>query len=90
MCTPLDKYGSKHTGSQTNIQAKIGGTYEQIITEGLYIREGTVGVYIWEVKVTWSQRYEDSTFEWPNISLVRNNFIIAKTVLIWGTKTKLF
>ena len=24
----LDKYGSKHTGSQTSIQEKIGGTYE--------------------------------------------------------------
>ena len=24
----LDKYGSKHTGLKTNIQAKIGGTYE--------------------------------------------------------------
>ena len=33
----LDKYGSKHTGSQTNIQAKIGGTYKRIRTDGVHI-----------------------------------------------------
>ena len=42
----LDKYGSKHTGSQTKIQAKIGETYEQMRTDGVYIQEGTVGLYI--------------------------------------------
>ena len=36
----LDKYGSKHTGSKTNMQAKIGGTYDQIRMDGVYIREG--------------------------------------------------
>ena len=30
----IDKYGSKYTGSQTNVQAKIGGTYKQIRTDG--------------------------------------------------------
>ena len=40
----LDNYDSKHKGSQTNIQANIGGKYEQIRTDGVYIREGTVGV----------------------------------------------
>ena len=40
----LDKYGGKHTGSHTNIQAKIGGTNEQIRTDGVYIGEGTVRV----------------------------------------------
>ena len=35
----LDKYGSKHTGSHTNMQAKIGGMYKQIRTDGLYIYE---------------------------------------------------
>ena len=59
----LDKYCSKHTGSQTNIQANIGGTYEQTRTDGVYIQEGTVGVYIREVKDTRRQRYEDSTFK---------------------------
>ena len=59
----VDKYGSKHTGSQTNIQAKIGGTYEEIRTDGVYIREGTVGVYIREGKDMRRQTYEDSTFE---------------------------
>ena len=34
----LDKYGSKHTGSQTRIQAKIGVTYKQIRTDGVYKR----------------------------------------------------
>ena len=34
----IDKYGSKHTDSQTNIQANIGGTYERIIIDGVYIR----------------------------------------------------
>ena len=38
--TNIYKHGSKHTGSKTNIQAKIGGTYERIKTEGLYIQEG--------------------------------------------------
>ena len=31
------KYGSKHTGSHTNIQVNIGGTYERIRTVGVYI-----------------------------------------------------
>ena len=84
----IDKYGSKHTGSQTNIQANIGGTYEQIRTDGLYIWEGTVGVYTQEGKDTRRQRYEDSTFEWQNIYLVQTNFIIAKKVSIQGTRTK--
>ena len=51
--TVVDKYDIKHTGSQTNIQENIGGTYEQIITDGVYIREG---------KDTRRQRYEDFTF----------------------------
>ena len=34
----IDKYGSKNTGIQTNIQAKFGGTYEQIIMDRVYIR----------------------------------------------------
>ena len=46
----LDKYGSKHTGRKANIKANIGGTYEQIIMDGVYIREGTVGLYIREIK----------------------------------------
>ena len=33
----IDKYGSKHTGSQTNIQAKFGRTYEQIRMDRVYI-----------------------------------------------------
>ena len=36
----LDKYFSKYTGSQTNIQANIGGAYEKIRTVGVYIQEG--------------------------------------------------
>ena len=59
----LDKYSSKHTGSQTNIQANIGGTYKQIITDGVYIREGTVRVYIRKGKYMRKKRYEESTFE---------------------------
>ena len=47
----LDKYGSKHTGSQTNIQANIGGTYDLIRTDTVYIREGTFRVYIREGKI---------------------------------------
>ena len=42
----LDKYGSKHTGSRTNVQARIGGTYGQMKTDGLYRREGKNGVYL--------------------------------------------
>ena len=50
----LDKYGSKHKVIKTTVQAKIRGTYELIITDGLYIREG---------KDMRRQRYENSTFE---------------------------
>ena len=31
----IDKYGSKHTGSQTNIQENIGGLCERIIMDGV-------------------------------------------------------
>ena len=36
----INKYGTKHTVSATNIKAKIGETYERIRTVGVYIREG--------------------------------------------------
>ena len=85
----IDKYGSKHTDSQRNIQAKIGGTYEKIRMYGVYIQEHTVGVYIREGKDIRRQIYEDSTFKWPNISLVHTNLIIDKTVLIQVTQIKL-
>ena len=61
----LDKYSSKQPGSQTNIQANIGGTYEQIITDGVYTRSHGRSIY------TRRQRYENSTFERPDISLVQ-------------------
>ena len=54
----------------------------------VYIQEVTFGVYIQEGKDMRRQRYEDSTSKWPNISLVRTNFIIEKTVSIQGTETK--
>ena len=57
----LDKYSSKHTGSQITIQENIGGAYERIRTDGVYIQEGTVGVYIREGKDMRRQRYEYST-----------------------------
>ena len=85
----LDKYVSKHTGSQTNIQENIGGAYERIITDRVYIQKGTVGVYIREGKYIRRQRYDDSTLELPNISLVKTNFTISKIVSIRGMKTKL-
>ena len=50
----LDKHGIKHAGSQTNIQANIGGTYERIRTDGVYIREGK--------DMRW-QKYDDSTLK---------------------------
>ena len=46
----LDKYGSEHIGSHTDIQAKVGGTYRQMKMDVVYRREGTNGVYIQEVK----------------------------------------
>ena len=46
----LDKYGSKNTGRWTNVQAKIGGTYGQMITDGVYSQEGTNIVHIQEGK----------------------------------------
>ena len=65
----LDKYGSKHTGIQTNIQTNIGLTYEQIITDRLYIREGTVGLYIWEGKDMRILHSNDKTYLWYNLIL---------------------
>ena len=59
----VDKYGSKHTGSQKKIQENIGGTYKRIRTDGVYIQEVTVGVYIRERKDMRRKRYEDYTFE---------------------------
>ena len=59
----IDKCGSKHIGSHTNINVNVGGTYKRIITDGVYIQEGTAGVYIQEGKDMRMQRYEDSTFE---------------------------
>ena len=59
----IDKYGCIHAGGQKNIQAKIGGTYERIIMDGAYIREGMVGVYTPEGKDMRTQIYEESTFE---------------------------
>ena len=47
--TRSDKYGSKHTGKRTNVQANIGGTYSQMRTNIVYRREQTNGVYIREV-----------------------------------------
>ena len=46
----IDKYDSKHTGSRTNVQANIEGTYGQMRTDGLYRQEGTNGVYKQEGK----------------------------------------
>ena len=85
----LDKYDSKHTGSQTNVQSIIGGTYKQIRTDVVYIQEGTDIVYIWEGKDMIRQIYDNSMFEWPKISLVRTNFIISKASWYEGTKTKI-
>ena len=45
----LDKYGSKHTGNRTIIQANIGGKNGKMRTDGVYRKEGTNGVYILEV-----------------------------------------
>ena len=42
----IDKYGSKHIGRRTILQANIGGTYGKMRTDGVYRREGTNGVYI--------------------------------------------
>ena len=50
LMTELDKYGSINTGSWTNVQGKIGVTYGQMITVGVYRREVTNVVYIIEGK----------------------------------------
>ena len=42
----IDKYGSKHRGSQTNEQANIIGMYGQTRKDGVYILDGKNGVYI--------------------------------------------
>ena len=70
----IDKYGNKHTDIQTNIKANIGGKYERIIIDVVYIREGTVRVYKRESKYMRRQIYGDSTFEWPNIYLIQTDF----------------
>ena len=68
----LDKYGSKHTGSQTNIQAKIGGTNDRIRTDGVYIREGTVRVYIQEGKDMRTLHSNDQTYPWYELISHKN------------------
>ena len=62
----LDKYGIKHTESQKNLQEKMGVTCKQTITDRKYMR---------------SKIYEIYTFESPNISFLRTNFIITKAYL---------
>ena len=59
----LGEYVSKHTGIQKNIQSKIGETNKQIRMNGIYIQEGTGGVYIREYKDTRRLRYDYSTFK---------------------------
>ena len=46
----LDIYCSNHTGSQTNVETNIAGTYGQMRTNGVYRQEATKIVYIREVK----------------------------------------
>ena len=60
----IDKYGSKHTVSSTNIQANIGGMYGQMRTDGVYIWEGRNGVYILEGKYTRTLNSNDQTYPW--------------------------
>ena len=60
----LDKYGSKHTGSQKNIQVNIGGTFERIKTDRVYIREVTVGLYMKEGKDMRTLHLNDQMYLW--------------------------
>ena len=65
----VDKYGSKHTGSLTNVQAIIGGMYGQMRTDGVYRRERKNGVYTKEgkereVKDTRTLRLNDNAYHW--------------------------
>ena len=48
----VDKYGSKHTDSGTNVQAKIGGTYGRTRTDGVNIYEKERTEYIYEKERT--------------------------------------
>ena len=70
--TLLDKYGSKHTGSQTNVQAKIRGTYGQMRTDRVYILEGTNGVYILANKYLYrnNKYYDNLLHDYRTKSLV--------------------
>ena len=77
----IDKYGSKYTGSQTNVQAKIGGTYKQIRTDGVYIREGTDTVCIQYGKDMITLRSNDKIYPWHELI-----FIIYKACLYEGYK----
>ena len=44
----LDKYGSNHTGSRKNVQAKIRGTYSQMRMDGVYREEKEQTDYTYE------------------------------------------
>ena len=41
----VDKYDSKHTGSRPIVQAKIGGTYGQMRTDGVYTRRNKRSIH---------------------------------------------
>ena len=41
----LDKYGGKHTGTRTNVQANIRGTYGRIRTDGVNKRRNERSIY---------------------------------------------
>ena len=67
--TTVDKFGSKHTGRRTNLQANIRGTYGKIRTDGVYRREVTNIVYVQEGKEregkdTRTLRSNDKTYLW--------------------------
>ena len=46
----LDKYGIKHTGVRTMVQANIRGMYRTMRTDIVYRQEGTNDVFIREGK----------------------------------------
>ena len=64
----VDKYGSKHTGSRTIVQAKIGGTYGQMRTDGVNTRRNKRSIHTRrqkrEGKDTRTVRSNDKTYLW--------------------------
>ena len=80
----VDKYGSKHTDSGTNVQAKIGGTYGRTRTDGVNIYEKERTEYIYEKERT-EYTYEKERTEYIYKKAKIRELYVQMTKHIFGT-----